>query len=170
MTTTTRVPAAPRQRHPPPGRRRAVLGVGLVALLVATTVLVRLGGTTPTTDDLERITLDDDQPLRPLRHPRPDRLRQGAGEQRVELDGHDLLSLFQQPQGQRPQPRPDFEHRAPGDVGEADQAADRVRVEDEVLTLRLGRPEFEPSRERPDVGTAEQAARHQLTFMTRRRS
>ena len=65
----------------------------------------------------------------------------------------DVPDLGQQGQGERAEPGADLDHGVPcRDAGEADDAPDRVRVDDEVLPPLLGRAQAEPRRELADLG------------------
>jgi len=84
-------------------------------------------------------------------------LRLAQPETLVDLDGHHPGPLVEQPEGERSEARPDFEHDLPGcKISDPGNAPDRVRVVHEVLPERLRRPQPDPVGEKPNVRHAEQ--------------
>src|ERR1700722_8489391 len=78
--------------------------------------------------------------------------RKRGGQHRIHLDGGDLPGGREQGQGQRAEPRPDFEHDVVRlERGQRHDAPDRARVGDEVLAEPLGRPDVQFAGQVPDL-------------------
>ena len=94
--------------------------------------------------DLQRVGEYDAHPVGVLRGVLGDRARQRPGQHGVDLDRGDRRRGLEQGQGQRAQPGADLDHDVVGrDAGLADDPADRVGVDDEVLAALLGRPQVQ---------------------------
>src|SRR5699024_11923655 len=95
------------------------------------------------------------------------RSRQRGGEFRIDLDGDDLRARLEEPERERPEPRPDLHHRLTRfhPAGPRD-FAHGTRIDDEVLPEHFRGPEIEPAREVADVGGAEEAWGQEQTSVT----
>ena len=101
------------------------------------------------------------EPVLVRRQPVGDRARQLGSEHRVDLDGDDAGHLRQQTEGQRAKSRPHLDNDVVrAESGRPHDAPYRVGVDDEVLPERLRRPQLQPPRELPDVGSSQQRVRH----------
>ena len=85
------------------------------------------------------------------------RRRQFRGKPRIDFDRGDGVPLFQESEGQRPEPRADLDHRfARGEFRSGDNLANGVRIVNEVLSPLLGRRHLEPLGERANLGRTEE--------------
>ena len=98
--------------------------------------------------DPHRVAQHDLEGVDVVRGALGDRRRQPPRQQRVDLDGHHARCDLEQSQGERAESRADLDdHVVVADAGVADDAADGVGVDDEVLPALLGRAQVELGRQ-----------------------